>query len=611
METTRTGNGLPENTGGGPGSFGASRHGDLLWLGVLAAAIGVYGVLVGAGRISAALWGTHLAPAHQYPSLLAIVAHFRNPSLAWQRGAFPTWLYMLTLVSMLVAIGSAVWFVARLVTQRRERRDEDVARRPGLASRREVLAVMGPRQLVKRANVLRKSVAKPTPQDLGSFLGTSCGVDCYMSVEDSCLIWGPPRSFKGLTLVVPSLLDWRGPVVTASTRPDNLALTLIARKALGPTFIFDPQNLAPGLVVEGDLKWSPISGCADPRVAMSRASVLCAGAAGDVHDGAFWQQQTEVVVRSLLMAAAVDGRTIRDVYAWGLSQSASREAVIILETSPLATPLWSRALDSVLSMDEKPRSSIWAMVATVFSPLADPTVLAALTPERDEAFDVKEFLQSNATCYLLSTANGASATANYVAALLESIVDEARRLAGISPGARLGAPLKVLIDEAGSFPLSSQSSLPSLMSDGGGSGISTTIVLQSLAQARFRWGQELAQAIFDSATAKIILGGGSSASDLADLVSLIGDRDVTEESVTHLADGGRSMSESTRQRPILDVATLRSLPRGTALLLMRTAKPVLLSLKPWTERRDANFIRANQYRIEELLRKGATERRRS
>ncbi len=70
------------------------------------------------------------------------------------------------------------------------------------------------------------------------------------------------------------------------------------------------------------------------------------------------------------------------------------------------------------------------------------------------------------------------------------------------------------------------------MSEGGGSGITTMAVLQSLAQARDRWGREAAQAIWDSAIVKVVLGGSANADDLADLSRLIGEREVREWSET-------------------------------------------------------------------------------
>ena len=111
-----------------------------------------------------------------------------------------------------------------------------------------------------------------------------------------------------------------------------------------------------------------------------------------------------------------------------------------------------------------------------------------------------------------------------MAALIEDLIDAARRLAARSPRQRLDPPLALLLDEAANYPLPS---LPSLMSEGGGSGITTMAVLQSLAQARDRWGTEAAQAIWDSAIVKIVLGGSSDADDLSDLSRLVGERAVT------------------------------------------------------------------------------------
>ena len=66
---------------------------------------------------------------------------------------------------------------------------------------------------------------------------------------------------------------------------------------------------------------------------MLRAGALCAGVAGNVTEGNFWQQQTEVVVRCLLQAAAVDGRSVTDLYRWSLSPDEAKEAAEILRAS--------------------------------------------------------------------------------------------------------------------------------------------------------------------------------------------------------------------------------------------------------------------------------------
>ena len=272
-----------------------------------------------------------------------------------------------------------------------------------------------------------------------------------------------------------------------------------------------------------------------------------------------------MAVRCLLHAAALEDRPPVDLYRWSLSPAAAKEAVDILVHAPRAALAWDKALDAIVSADQRQRDSVWAMVANAFAALADPGVLDAVSPGPGEIFDPAEFLRQRGTLYLLGTASGASATAGLVAALVEDVVDVARRLAARSTGARLDPPLGLILDEAANYPLPS---LGALMSEGGGTGITTLAVLQSLAQARHRWGREQAQGIWDSAIVKIVLGGGSNADDLADIARLVGDRTEREFSQTAQSGGGRSISTSNRERAILDPSAIRAITPGHGLLVV-------------------------------------------
>jgi type IV secretion system protein VirD4 len=243
------------------------------------------------------------------------------------------------------------------------------------------------------------------------------------------------------------------------------------------------------------------------------------------------------------------------------------------------------------------------MVANAFAALADPRVLAAVSPDPDQRFDPTTFLRKRGTLYLLGTASGASATATLVAAFVEDIVEVARQLAATSTGARLDPPLGLILDEAANYPLPS---LGALMSEGGGTGITTITVLQSLAQARDRWGRETAGAIWDSAIAKLVLPGSSNADDLDDISRLLGDRSVVEHTETSQAGRRKSTSTAKQQRPILDPAAIRALKPGHALLLLRSAKPIIVTLQPWTARPDAKAIRADRAATETTVRAAAT-----
>lgn len=69
-----------------------------------------------------------------------------------------------------------------------------------------------------------------------------------------------------------------------------------------------------------------------------------------------------------------------------------------------------------------------------------------------------------------------------MAAFIEDLVETSRHLAAASPGARLDPPLLMALDEIGN--LSPLPSLPAVMAEGGGTGITTMPVLQSLSQGQ-------------------------------------------------------------------------------------------------------------------------------
>ena len=577
-----------------------SRSGEDLALGVMAGAVVLF-LLLASGGLSAAWLSGHGLPTRHLLGAVGAFAHVSRPSLAWRVVVGPAWLYWTTSVVVVAGGLTGAVFARKHLRRHYRGTGDDPTRIDGLASRREVQLVAGVQQLRTRGVILRPMVEKPVASDLGLFLGTSRGVACFASVEDSMVLLGPPRSGKGMNLVIPFILDAPGAVVTTSTRPDNLAATITARQKRGPVGVFDPQGLAVG--VAGGLRWSPVRGCENPQTAMMRAGALCSGAAGAITDANFWQRQTEVVVRCLLQAAAVDDRTVSDLYRWSVSPDEAKEAVEVLKASPRATPQWGSTLGAIVGLESRALANIWSVVSGVFAPLANPRVVVQLSPSPGEEFEPAAFLRECGTLYLLGTSSGAFGSANIVSALIEDIVETARQLASASVGARLDPPLALILDEAANYPLPS---LGALMSEGGGTGITTVAVLQSLAQARDRWGHEQAQAIWDSATLKVMLGGSSNAGDLRDVAQLMGEREHVELSTTRQSGGGRNVTESTRPRSVLEPSVIRRLRVGHGLLLLRAARPIVLTLRPWTSRADADRLRAERASVEETLRVGAT-----
>jgi type IV secretion system protein VirD4 len=569
-----------------------------LGLGVLAVAAVGLGVLRVAASV-AAFVGGRPQPDVGLAAAVAVVTRPTEPAAVFgSPGLGPVLYWTVVLTILIVACGVAVvgW---RLLRRRPLTLARRLARLTGAATRQEITLAASARALVKRAAVLRPSVASPRPGDVGYRIGASRGQDVWVTVEDSILLIGPPRSGKGINLVVSAILDAPGAVITTSTRPDNLTATLRARERRGPVAVFDPERLVPGL--PAGLRWSPVRGCDDPLTAMIRAGGLATSTNfSSVTSGDFWQGKTTAALQALLHAAALDGRETSTLYRWSLNPVAAGDAVRILQSDPRAAEGWADALDSMLSADPRTRDSVWQGVSLAMAPLADPGVLDAVSPRAGESFDPETFLREHGTLYLLATGAGANASSALVAAFVEDLTQTARRLAARSPGARLDPPLLLALDEIGNrAPLPS---LPTLMADGGGSGITTMPVLQSMARARENWGDNNANAIWDAAIVKIILGGSSNSRELQDLSALLGDRDEQTESTTVERGGGRSTQRSVRRMPVMSPDMLRMLPFGTAVVLLRTTPPIITRLRPWTQRPDGEQLARDRDEVESMLR---------
>lgn len=579
------------------GSFGDELT-NILMAGLIAL-FGLTLVLRAAGSIAAFLTGAE-QPSAGIAGGIGVLTRPGDPGAALGSvglNAIVYWAVAAIMLAGLGVLGAWLWMLWRRHSRKTE---TDPHRLAGTATGHEVALAASSRALLRRAGTLRPSIESPEAADVGYRLGQSHGKDVWASVEDSILLIGPPRSGKGLHIVINAIHDAPGAVVTTSTRPDNLTATLRARRRIGPVMVFDPQHLAEG--VPAGLRWSPTRGCEAPLTAMIRATGLAAAtglADGGVDGGGFWEGKTRVALQALLHAAAIDRRSPAELFRWTLDPSAAADAVAILNASPKAATGWAEGLEAMIETDPRTRDSIWQGVSLALAALVDPRVLDAVSPGEDEAFDPEAFIRDKGTLYLLATGAGAGNSAALVAAFVEDLVETARKMAARSPGARLDPPMLLALDEIGN--LAPLPSLPTLMAEGGGTGITTMPVLQSLAQARDKWSDDQASAIWDASITKIVLGGASNSRDLQDLSTLIGERDEFTDSVTLGDYGSRTNQRSIRRVPILPPDRIRTMPFGTAVVLLRSAPPIITDLMPWTKRTNATDLKHERCEIEELL----------
>jgi len=411
----------------------------------------------------------------------------------------------------------------------------------------------------------------------GLILGRLDGREIGASFEESILVIGPPRSGKSSSIIIPLCVEAPGPVLVTSIRPDVVRNTTPLRKQIGPVVAFDPLGLASAVENVEPLKWSPVSGCEEEAVAIRRGEAMmgAVGMAG-TSNGDFWESAGADLLAPCLHSAALSGGGTKALQGYLQSQSALQAAVQVLRAhnSPMADTLdgWVR---------NNAGQTVGSALATAKQALA-----ALKIPEvrqmcqGGELTPLDQLLASRATIHLLTKASQTSLGALF-AAFLADLLDIAERTASTRLDGRLDPPLELLLDEAANIaPIAT---LPVIMATGGGSGIVVLTVLQSLAQARARWGDAGANALLDAANWKVILPGISHYQDLSDLAALAGMQDVERISSTSGA-GGTSTTSSWERRPVLDPNQLRELPEWHAYVLARSYPPAICELIPWWDR---------------------------
>jgi type IV secretion system protein VirD4 len=581
---------------------------DRLLLILAAAFVSALGVATVATGLATALAGNGwhiLAATDAATALTSWTRHPGDPRAGYPEplrtqlpGPVAMWTALLLTTTTAAALGTGGWLAVRPLRRRHAKlagTSASSARsggtgaagqgqhaHAGMATRRDLRVHLSEQAVRARTPHTRPSLAharRYATTEVGLTLGTDRrhGTPLWGSVEDSYLVLGPPRSGKGVHLVIPHTLDAPGSVLVTGTRPDAFHASHAARARLGPVLAFDPQQLVPEAP---RLRWSPTRGCDDPLVALSRARALATGTGlngSGVSDAQFWQQMTAAVLRAYLHAAALTDRPMRELLAWA-SRPSDPTPVRILRSETGAADGWAEELAAQAGADPRQRDSVWAGVRRAVDSLADPRVLDTCSPDVHDAFDPRAFLRDRGSLYLLGSTGTQLTVAPLISALLDDLLDTARTLAAGSAHGRLDPPLLLLLDEAANIaPLPT---LPNLLADGGGSGITTVVVLQSLAQARSRWGDSGADAIWDAATTKVVLGGLAHADDLQRISRLAGEVDLPHHTRSH-GTGGPSHSTTSRRLPVLPLERIRCQPAGQALLLARRCPPAEVRLTPW------------------------------
>ncbi|MET8599307.1 type IV secretory system conjugative DNA transfer family protein [Streptomyces althioticus] len=297
------------------------------------------------------------------------------------------------------------------------------------------------------------------------------------------LHYGPPATRH--TTAAQAVRDAEGPALVLTSNPTLWYDTKDARAKLGPAHLYDPTHLCD---TPARLHWSPTAGCEDKDTATARAAALLA----PVRPTSRLDQQlgdtAELLLRSYLHAAAVDGRTVRHVHRWAQGLQV-QDAVRVLRTHPKAASGSAGELEAALTAHPERRDMAQQLTARALAALSTVNVREACNPHRSDALALDSFIHEGGTLYVVGesiedprTGPGAMPL---LTALVSHVVEHGRRMAERSSSGRLDPPLTLVLDDVAAVAPLPQ--LPELLTAGPERGMPTVALLRSREQARTRW----------------------------------------------------------------------------------------------------------------------------
>ncbi len=404
----------------------------------------------------------------------------------------------------------------------------------------------------------------------GVHLGhTSTGVLRFSRPERAVLILGPPRSGKTSSVIIPTLLSHRGPVVATSTKPDVLHATRHARATEGRVWVFDPTGTTGRLPVGvRELGWSPITSSMNWDGAVLIARAMTSGIGAGTVDRSHWSNRAQALLAPMLHAAATHGLAMETVVDWVLAHQLD-EPGALLEDERCSRLAFGNLL-GLHHTEERERSSIFSAAADA---LQAYTTEHALASTREPNFDPEEFVVSRDTIYIAAPAEAQAAASPLVCGLLTDI--RRATYAAHAHGLLRDRVLFALDEVANIAPLEE---LPQIASEGGGQGLVLLAALQDLSQARQRWGAQ-ADGFLTLFGTKLLLPGIADTKTLEAVSVMLGEYDRPVTSTTrprtrlgdwldrHYRPASPTLTTSTQRARVLSPGEVANIPAGHGLHL--------------------------------------------
>jgi type IV secretion system protein VirD4 len=387
--------------------------------------------------------------------------------------------------------------------------------------------------------------------------------------ERAVLVLGPPRSGKTSAVIIPTILEHAGPVISTSTKPDVLRATHAHR---AQSWQFDPTGTSPPVEGVQTLRWSPVL-CStewDGALLMSRAMVTGSQVGSGTTDANHWTRRAQALLAPMLHAAAVSGRQMSDVVGWVIRHEIDEPGALLTEHG--GADLAIGQLIGLQNTEARERSSIFSAAADALDAY---TSHAALDAASSPNFFAGRFVTSKDTIYITAPAEHQQLTAPLVCGLISEI---RRETYTHHRDGTLHQPVLFALDEVANVAPITE--LPQIASEGASQGILLLAALQDLSQARARWGAA-ADGFLTLFGTKLILPGIADHKTLDTISTALGeyDRRVVSHTtpqvsfMSNLLSGSKhprphnSTTASTQRTRRLSPGEIAGIPAGNALHL--------------------------------------------
>lgn len=402
----------------------------------------------------------------------------------------------------------------------------------------------------------------------------------------SAVCFGPNGSGKTTALIVPNVLDWDGPVVMTTAKPQDLHPICSARAERGPVWVIAPGG-APGHDTTG---WSPLDSATTPDAA-DRIAEWMVDASGMTADPKSrpWNAQARKYLKGLLLAAHHSDAGMEQWVDWIYAGERARDHIEdILHTAGHRRVAAEYA--STWQIHDEGKGSVLFTALGLADTYSRPGILTAASGagfQPDQLFD-----QAGGTLCLVTPQGEGDRFAAYFTTVLSAVIHEAETRAAAT-GGPLTPRLLLALDEAGNvfrYPR-----LPHLLATSRGNGIQLLLVYHDLAQIEHLYGgREVARTVVSNAKLRLLLPGVGDVDTLRYWSELIGRTRTQTHSETRSVDGTRSHSSNEHADDLAPVHLLQQIPNGQAVLLYQNIPPIRLTLLPWfNSRRYQSLKRLN------------------